>query len=117
MIFVLILNFSNVVKAGVEKTEDQVNKVSAKEINAASEKSLGLAVSPAGLTVGSIASPGMTTALELRNSNLNSVLPSDSWISVRLEILHDCSDMFNFYSFLRFSSSPSLIISYDLNID
>lgn len=72
---------------GVEKTEDQANTVSAKDINVASDKALGLAVSPAGMTVGSVVSPGMTTALELRNSsNLNPVLPSDSWMNNEREL-------------------------------
>lgn len=75
----------------------------------ASDKALGLAVSPAGMTVGSVVSPGMTTALELRNSsNLNPVLPSDSWMNVCLQILHDCSHMFDFFSFFRLFLSPQL---------
>ncbi|PON81829.1 Basic-leucine zipper transcription factor [Trema orientale] len=85
--------------AGDEKTEKQVNPVSAKEI---SGKTLGATVSTAGVTgklVGPVVSPGMTTGLELRNSsNLNpktsptslsqacTVLPSDSWLQNEREL-------------------------------
>ncbi|PON49578.1 Basic-leucine zipper transcription factor [Parasponia andersonii] len=85
--------------AGDEKTEKQVNRVSAKEI---SGKTLGATVSTAGVTgklVGPVVSPGMTTGLELRNSsNLNpktsptnlsqacTVLPSDSWLQNEREL-------------------------------
>lgn len=90
--------------------EKHVNPISAKEINAASDKALGATVPPAsvpGKMVGSVVSPVMTTALELRNpSNINTktsptatlnqactVLPSDSWLQV-------CSTNFTYGSFL-----------------
>lgn len=90
--------------------EKHVNPISAKEINAVSDKALGATVPPAGVpgkTVGSVVSPVMTTSLELRNpSNLNTktsptatlnqactVLPSDSWLQV-------CSTNFTYGSFL-----------------
>ena len=79
-----------------EKTEKKVNTVSAKEISAVADKTMGATVSTAGVTgklVGPVVSPGMTTTLELGNfSNLNpktsptslnqtcTVLPSDSWL-------------------------------------
>lgn len=83
--------------------EKHVNPISAKEINAVSDKALGATVPPAGVpgkTVGSVVSPVMTTALELRNpSNLNiktsptatlnqacTVLPSDSWLQSEREL-------------------------------
>lgn len=86
------------------RDEKHVNPISAKEINAVSDKALGATVPPAGVpgkTVGSVVSPVMTTAaLELRNPcNLNTktsptatlnqactVLPSDSWLQSEREL-------------------------------
>ncbi|XP_024019007.1 common plant regulatory factor 1 [Morus notabilis] len=87
---------------GDEKTEKQAKRVSTSEINAVSDKTLGATVPPSGIPgklVGSVVSPGMTTALELRNSNLSTktsptatlnntcaVLPADSWLHNEREL-------------------------------
>lgn len=76
----------------------QPGRVSAKEVNAASDKVLGATVAGAsvpGKLVGPVVSPAMTMALEIKNSpNLNSnsnptsvpqscvVLPPEAWIHV-----------------------------------
>ncbi|XP_062155075.1 common plant regulatory factor 1 isoform X2 [Alnus glutinosa] len=77
------------------KTEAQASSVSAKEVNSAPDKPLGATVTPAsaaGNLVGTVVSPGMTTALEHRNTpNMNTktttnsvpqpcaVLPPETW--------------------------------------
>lgn len=72
------------------------------EVNASSDKVLSAAVTPAGVSVksvGPVASPSMSTALELRNPPLNgtktnatnipqpcAVLPSDTWLQNEREL-------------------------------
>jgi hypothetical protein len=83
------------------KTEAQASSVSAKEVNSAPDKALGATVTPAsaaGNLVGTVVSPGMTTALEHRNTpNMNTktttnsvpqpcaVLPPETWVQVLSE--------------------------------
>lgn len=84
--------------AGDEKSDKLASPVSAKEVNAVSDVEMNAIVSPAGVSgklVAPVVSPGMTTALELRNpSNLNAKinpstlqqtctgLPSETWLQV-----------------------------------
>ncbi|KAF3439911.1 hypothetical protein FNV43_RR18189 [Rhamnella rubrinervis] len=87
---------------GDEKSEKQASPVSAKEVNAVSDIEMGATRSPAGVSgklVAPVVSPGMATALELRNpSNLNTkispstlqqtcaVLPSEAWLQSEREL-------------------------------
>lgn len=101
---------------GDEKSEKKASPVSAKEVNAVSDIEMGAAVSPSGVSgklVAPVVSPGMTTALELRNpSNLNpkispstlqqtcAVLPSEAWLQVwcaMLLLLSSFSDIFSHF--------------------
>ncbi|GLT59028.1 hypothetical protein SLA2020_318760 [Shorea laevis] len=84
------------------KTEAQASSVSSKEVNAAPDKALGATVTPAsaaGHLVGNVVSPGMTTALEHRNTpNMNTktttnsvpqscaVLPPEAWVQNEREL-------------------------------
>ncbi|KAG6667005.1 hypothetical protein CIPAW_01G071000, partial [Carya illinoinensis] len=84
------------------KTEMQASHTSAKEVNVAPNKTSGATVTPgsaSGNLVGSVVSPGMATALELRNTgNINtkttttsvpqscSVLPSEAWMPNEREL-------------------------------
>lgn len=88
--------------AGDGKTDMQPSPVSAKEVNAACDKVLGATVaapSVPGKLVGPVVSPGMTMALEFKNSpNLNSkssstgvpqscaVLPPEAWMHNEREL-------------------------------